>query len=296
MQVKPAKTMILRNRGAGFFSNFNCVLNNLRHRLGADGIEAAVVEWRADRDHEEFPYGTAADGNLWLRFFEPLPFDRFPRQTVDYATYATPHITWRSAYTTHKADRRWRANYHDLFRRYIRVRPEIERRVSAFAHERMTGRYCVGVHYRHPAHAVETPYPVPPLEAFAARASALLPRDGPRAVFLATDVEEAVHLFRERFGNLLVVQPDLRRAQTARDEQLHHDNSCPDPELGVEVLSDCLLLSRCEVMVYTNSNLATAAAYINPGLGLAYCEPAWQAAVAKLRVLKWRMQERPDRI
>lgn len=296
MHATLAKTMILRNRGSGFFSNFNCVLNNLRHRLGVGGIEAAIVDWRADPDHEQFPYGTVEDGNLWLRYFEPLPFDRFPDHRVDYATYATPHMTWRSAYTAHKADRRWRANYHDLYRRYIRVRPEIEQRVSAFAQDRMTGHYCVGVHYRHPAHAVESPYPIPRPEAFAVRASRLLPRDGPRAVFLATDVEEAVQVFRERFGALLVVQPDLQRARTLLDQQLHHSHPDPDTRLGQEVLSDCLLLSRCDVMVYTNSNLATAAAYINPRLGLVYCEPAWQAALARLRVLKWRMRVRPDRI
>ena len=140
-----AKTMVLKNRGSGFFSNFNCVLNNLRHRLGFDGIEAATVEWYADAKFSEFPYGKIEDGNLWLHFFKPLQFDHLPKQRVEFSHFVRLLITGHCAYAVHKRDQYWRTNYHEIYRRYIRVRSKIERQVNEIAQDQVDGRYCVGV-------------------------------------------------------------------------------------------------------------------------------------------------------
>jgi hypothetical protein len=59
---------------------------------------------------------------------------------------------------------------------------------------------------------------------------------------------------------------------------VHHDNREPNLALGEEVLTDCLLLARCESLVHINSNVATAAGYINPALKMVFCETPGQAA------------------
>src|SRR5579864_6383297 len=86
-------TLIIRNRNSGFFSNFNLVLNNLYLRLGRDGIGAAIVDWRATADTFYFSYGSEAKKNLWLRFFEPLPFEYFPAARIESSFYASLNIT-----------------------------------------------------------------------------------------------------------------------------------------------------------------------------------------------------------
>src|ERR1700704_3220520 len=101
MSVEPC-TLIIRNRDAGFFSNFNAVLNNLRHGIGRAGIEAALVDWQAPEGSREFAYGQPAEGNLWTHFFEPLPFERPPAATCEASTFASWEMTGLAAYALYK--------------------------------------------------------------------------------------------------------------------------------------------------------------------------------------------------
>jgi hypothetical protein len=276
--------MVIRNWNGGFFSNFNGVLNNLHHRLGHGGIEAAVVEWHADAEQKHFPYGEPKDGNLWLRFFEPLPFKSFPQDKIEVPTYADVGMTWLNAYRMYKLDRHWRRDYHSLYRRFIRIKPAILERVDALYRAKMSDRYCVGVHYRNPAHSCECPDPIPSAQASIARCGRLLPKNRQWAVILATDVELAVALFQTTFGDALVLQSGVMRASTLAVDQLHHEPQAPAISLGEQALFDCLLLARCDVLFHVTSNLATAVGYINPKLRMIYNETPEQAIANRYRL------------
>jgi hypothetical protein len=280
-----ARTLILRSANAGFFSNFNSVLNNLHYQLGCDGIGAIVVDWRADPEMTQFTYGHSDDGNVWLHYFEPLPFDSFPAETVDVRSYAHLSMTGGRAYAMYKMDRRWRRIYHDLFRQYISIKTAISERVEAIYRAGMSGHHCIGVHYRHPRHAVETPNRMPTVDTFIDRVRQLLPENEPWSVFLATDVEPAVAAFRAAFGDRLILQPGVTRAAQLTDDHLHHGNQTSSTVPGEHVLIDCLLLARCDVLLHVTSNVATAAGYINPNLKMVYCETDWQAVVNYIRYL-----------
>jgi len=269
-------TLIIRNRNSGFFSNLNLVLNNLCWRLGGDGIRAAIVDWRATADTPEFSYGSAEQENLWLRFFEPLPFEYFPAARRESNVYASLNITSNFAYAAYKLNLRWRRVYHRLYRRYIRIRPSVREGADRIYRSTMAARYCVGVHYRHPAHDSECLYPIPSPEVFIERARRMLPKTRPGAVFLATDLEPVVDAFRIAFGESLVIQPGVRRARSASEKEVHRQGA-PGLELGEQVLIDCLLLARCDAMLHVASNIATAAGYINLRLKMVYCETPMQA-------------------
>jgi hypothetical protein len=285
-----SRTLVIRSWNGGFFSNFNGVLNNLHYRFGREGIEAAVVDWRIDAEQKHFAYGAPDDGNIWLRFFEPLPFESFPPDEIEVRTYADFGMTGRNAYGMYKLDRSWRRDYHSLYRRFIRVKPAILDRVDALDRARMSGRYCVGVHYRNPAHAGECPDPIPAAEAFITRCRRLLPKDRPWSVILATDVEPAVAPFQRAFGDALVLQSGVMRAPTLASGQLHHGHQAPSTLLGEQVLIDCLLLARCDVLLHVTSNLATAVGYINPQLRMNYSETPMQAAANHIDLLLQRFR------
>jgi large subunit ribosomal protein L36 len=196
-------------------------------------------------------------------------------------------MTGRLAYAMYKLDRSWRRDYHRIFQRYIRIRPFIQERVEAIRRARMAGRFCVGVHYRHPAHDCECLRPIPAPEEFIARLRRLLPGDRPWAVFLASDYEPAVAAFQEAFGDRLVLQPGIRRSASLAQGHLHHQNDTPGVDLGAEVLVDCLLLAHCHVLLHVTSNLATAAGYMNPALRMVYCETRAHAALGYLWSIWW---------
>jgi hypothetical protein len=289
-QAVERKTLVLRSRNGGFFSNFNCVMSNLERYLGKDGFAAAEVVWPVRADLPHFSYGRAEDGNVWLHFFEPLDFPEFPPTRVEMSEYPKTGVCLISsleAYATYKLNWRWRRIYHRLFTRFIKLRPFLIQRVDGIVRDDMAGRFCVGVHYRNPQHAGECPRPIPEPEAFIARVRRLLPAGRPVAVVLASDVEPAVEAFRAAFGDTLVVQPEVTRALSLAQEQLHHGAAHPSLNLGEQVLMDCLLLARCDVLLHVVSNVATAAGFINPRLKLVYCETRTEALQGYLWALSY---------
>lgn len=260
----------------GFMSNFNRVVNHLDRSLGRKGVEAVRVDWTAPGGHvrdRNFSYGTSESGNLWEEFFEPLAFPWFPAETRATSDFADHTMTNQAAYLhVYKLGGHRRQRYHELYRRHIRVRPDILARVEAWHASELGGRPAIGVHYRNQQHSCECPEPIPDVSVFVRRTEALLRKEQGGKVFLATDVEEAVERFSRAFGDRVVVQRTATRAQRANDEQIHHEHSAPSVGMGIEVLIDCLMLARCHTMLHVTSNVATAASYMNPQLKLVYVE------------------------
>jgi len=288
------KTLVLRARNGGFFSNLNCLMANLDRHLGRDGFTAAEVLWEPRADLPQFAYGRPEDGNVWLHFFEPLEFSDHPAERVEIWEYppdGPSEITSWMMYPTYKLDRRWRQAYHALFTRHIRLRPNILARVAAIMapHE---GQFRLGVHYRNPRHSHECRDPIPPPEVFIARARRLLRWRRNYAVVLASDYAPAVAAFQAAFGDRLVMQPDVARAAAGADQR-HHGAADAALRLGEEVLIDCLMLSNCHTLLHVTSNVATAAGYINPRLRLVYCESLGQALRGWRWAWQWRRQRRP---
>jgi hypothetical protein len=256
---------------AGFFSHVNRVVNHLHHSLGREGCAAVRVEWHTGEDIPLFVYGTAQDGELWRRFFEPLAFPNAPRNKRVTSDYANLSMTGLHAYRMYKRGSGWRTAYGRAFAKHVRVREELRRFVDHLWQGVGGDRRCVGVHFRHSGHSHECPREIPQIDAVIDRTRRQLRGEGSAAVVLATDVREAVDGFRDAFGERLLVQPDVARAPAAMTQ---YDWGLPPcTALGEQALIDALLLARCDVLLHTTSNLATAVGYMNPRLRMIYCEP-----------------------
>jgi hypothetical protein len=267
-------TLVVIAWNAGFFSHLNRVVNHLHHTLGRDGCAAVRVDWRVNENTPLFVYGSEHDGELWQRFFEPLAFPNAPAEEHASYEYADLAMTGMHAYRMYKRGSRWRTSYGRAFAEHVRVREELRGRVAELWHDgggSDAGRRAVGVHYRHPEHSHECPRDIPYMEAFISRAKAVVGRDRDALVVLATDVQEAVDGFRNAFGERLLVQEGVARAPAGATQ--YEWDAPAGIEMGERALIDALLLARCDVLVHTTSNLATAVGYINPRLEMVYCEP-----------------------
>ena len=264
-------TLVVTACDAGFFSHLNRVVNHLHHSLGREGCAAVRVVWHASKDIPLFVYGTAQDGELWRRFFEPLTFPNAPRIKRITSTYADLSMTGLHAYNMYKRDSEWRTAYGRVFTEHVHVREELHHRVDELWQGIGAGRRCIGVHFRHSGHSHECPREIPRIDAVIHQTRRQLKGKGSAAVVLATDVREAVDSFRDAFGERLLVQPDVVRASAAMTQ---YDWGLPPcTALGEQALIDALLLARCDVLLHTTSNLATAVGYMNPRLRMIYCEP-----------------------
>ncbi len=154
------------------------------------------------------------------------------------------------------------------------------------------GRFMIGAHVRHPSHAVEQPgLAVPGVEVYLERIRSLLrdrhiPEDSSGwGLFLATDQDRVLARFRDQFGDRVTAFQSFRRTtaeednrfqalaptEQARDgNQLQHlvaaDSGSWSTAMAEEVLLDALALSQCSAVLHVVSNVATAVAFMNPGV------------------------------
>jgi hypothetical protein len=277
------QTIILQlNHKAGFWSNVNRVVNRLAHSIGQNGIAALRVDWYIGPAKPFWPYGTAVDGNLWEMYFEPIEFEMFPLVEKIVSGYANYQMTGLRAYYMYKTDRHWRARYHAAYTRYIRLKPFIQQQVTDFYQQQLAGKFCVGVHFRNSFHSpLECPEPNLPLGEYLSRTRAVLAHRSDGVVFLATDVAEAVDRFHDEFGDRLIYQPTVLRAQRDGDREAFGEHQPASFQAGLAVLLDCFLLAKCNALLHVTSNIATAAGYLNPDLKMIYCERS--PAVGMLR-------------
>jgi hypothetical protein len=280
-RLQDQHTLVITAWNGGFFSHVNRVVNHLHHSLGHKGCAAVRVDWHVGEHIPLFIYGTKADGELWRHFFEPLAFPNAPDDELTTWQYADLSMTGLHAYRMYKRGSRWRVEYGRAFAEHVHVHVDLRRHVNDLRQDNGVGARSIGVHYRHPDHGHECPRPIPPIDLFIARTRSLLRGDTLASVVLATDVHEAVDSFRAAFGDRLLVQPGVGRVH-AREQQ-HSQVMPPSIALGQQALIDALLLARCDVLLHTVSNLATAVGYMNPQLRMVYCEPPLIGASATVR-------------
>lgn len=117
-------------------------------------------------------------------------------------------------------------------------------------------RKMIGVHYRGTDKISEAPR---------TEYSAVLNRmnefkDG--IFFIASDEDSFIKSAVQTFGSR-VVFCNHKRSQDSAPIHLHPDNFSGE-QIGEEALIDCLLLSRCQILIRTASNLSIASGFFNP--------------------------------
>lgn len=259
--------------GWGFWSNFVVVLQGLDEADRKGLLPVVDMERYVTRYNEEEPVNGTA--NAWEYYFEQ-PTDLTLAKALTLDPLDSGGLVKDDPFTTVFAqispNPETLLRGRELIRKYVRVKPEIQQRVDALITREAGGR-TVGVHVRgtdqrhgrfpdHPASALPA--------AYLDQVIMLDEEHSFNSVFLATDEQEAVDMFAQHFGSRLLTIPahrtganhaatEFRQGYTwlfgASERRLHKYH------LGLEVLIDALLLSRCSHLVCGASNVSHAAMY-----------------------------------
>jgi len=316
---------IIKASDTDFFSNFNAVLNHLVYNVGPGDL--CQVDWSikdiwrsytnqrriaarkgtsnpliADQIRSErlvsFPYGTEADGNIWDHCFERLPFHANTVETYSEVDVRTPDLNdssfcgvkfWdlQNVDLFSPENQEWRRSYHEIFRQYICLKPHLEKRINAFYDRHMKGKFCVGIYVGDELHRIEQPNnQIAAVGDYIAKINGLYSDQCP-VIFAATDEQAIAEKLKHEFGPQLVLQDDILRDPKGSDKLL---NSCREPDLllGEGAISDCWLLSKCDVMLHVASSIDMAVAYINPKVEMIYMETDYVSGLGQDR---WVMTE-----
>jgi len=134
----------------------------------------------------------------------------------------------------------------------------IGRIVSSFVDSRFLNNHIVGIHYRgtdKSSEAVRVPYEY---------VSNMLSKYRDSYFFVATDEVQFLEFMHERHVGRVLQYDSLRSYNST---PVHLCSSDFDKsKIGEDALVDCLILSRCHILLRTESNLSRASSFFNPQL------------------------------
>ncbi len=287
--AQPIDLIVAPQEGGGFFAELHKVIQCLIH------YEKDLIRAHVDWTDEFFPYKDGADENGWDLFFEPIPIAHkttlaadvqkvISNSTAEFHELHDQECT--SPWIAYDQFLPYRKYVNEIITKYIHLKPAVQQEWDAFYTAHMKGYTCIGVHARIARqHAWLVPGKrLPSLEDYYNEIDSLLKkhRGAKIKIFVASDSHQAIKQFKERYGDQ-ILHIEAYRSQEDRDPcimytsgkyyKTHKDAWHADKHRyfgGLTTMLDCLLLSKCEYVIHTTSNLAFFSTYYNPEIKSIY--------------------------
>jgi hypothetical protein len=245
-------SLILHDREAGFFSLFFQVVGALDF--------CRTLKLTLHLEFNEGPYAEDGYGNNWWLYYfqqDTFPFNRKQYNRNPIFVKSLPQQIYFSnlghAMPAEKAYRICRS---------IGILPRIEEKAAQFVKDHFTDKCVIGVHYRGTdkvigakKEALRVPY-----DYVANTVTNTSLSD--QGIFVATDEAQFLAMMKKAFGKR-VVSYDAIRSNSGVAPHLNHCYKCGF-RLGEDALMDCLILSKTNLLLRTESNLSHACRCFNP--------------------------------
>ena len=285
----------------GFFAEFLWVLNYLQ--WCSETNQTPIVHWGEDFAYYS-PSGYNGSLNCWEYYFEPVSVLKYrPGDEIDKKLFYNDHfstITWYSEYINtlqllppnerksikalplpgslagnNSYPSNGRHIYSKEFRSFVKkklidpfivIKPSIQKKINSFYKNKMAGRHVIGLHLRGAFKWDEVG--VVPVEALCEEANRYIV-GGDTVFFVATDQLPLIERVKKLLKGKVVYYDSCRQESSTNPFR----SAQWPPSMGEEVLIEAMLLSRCDHLVHTISNVSTAVLYFNPKLShtMLYC-------------------------
>lgn len=219
---------------------------------------------------------------------------------MDYNEEKEPNLTGLNSYNLYSDAEYFpvfRKKYNDTLKKYIRLKPDIQQKINNFAEKKLKGCFVVSAFIRCKGHALELKGNSPDIELWEAKLLGILKQNNISVssdkwrFFIASDNDDAIHYFSEKYPENTVFQNMQRLTHEQEQEyenkkkelghdtwgyELQHrkaaDESQHSLQNAIDVIFDVYTAANADYLIYTNSNMSTAASYINPDLKMVYCK------------------------
>ena len=157
----------------------------------------------------------------------------------------------------------------EIIQKYVHVKPEIQQEVETFIDDYFTNHFVIGVHHRGTDKKLEVP--IIPYEKTAAYLDSYIQKLPPEIrkklrIYVATDEEPFLHFMLMHYSTLIVYNDFIR---SKNGNPIHYSENLygSNYQKGKEALIDCLLLARCQFLIYpAAASLSISALKFNPYL------------------------------
>lgn len=243
----------------GFFSVFNTVvgwcaeLEKLKRKgeLAGYELDFGKIGLYYDKKH---------GNNWWHYYFEPIKAGssagaRVVQPTDDETTtlsvYAESHMS--------------RQHAHAIIEKYIHIRKNIAHKIHDFYQKNMRNNFVIGVHYRGTDKRCEAPRVSYQTMLEKIHSAIELYHNAneqqPLKIFVATDEVAFLEYMRAKFPGKIIC---IRAIRSKGDRPVHAPSKASAYKKGEDAILDCILLSKCSVLVRVASNLSSCSEQFNP--------------------------------
>jgi hypothetical protein len=237
----------------GMFAAANQVLGQLY--LFETGQLPNISGLSIDFDKYGLYYDQNLGTNWWSYYFEPINLGEQRDAKKVYPTYEQYVEAW---FQRKMLSREIAAQ---LVKKYIHIKPHIQQQVDAFVAKFFLGAYVIGIHYRGTDKNIEAPRIA--YETVFEEIDKHLPQGKPYSLFIATDEIDFLEQARKKYGSHIIAIEAHRANYNSEGVHFSNKNSYI---IGEEALIDACLLSKCDLLIRTSSNLSLWSTYLNPDL------------------------------
>jgi hypothetical protein len=311
-EVDESKRLVVVPSDAGFFSVFNTLISIKAFWKGVHGFSQVTPEWSSKKvldfwqteNLTSYCYAGIEEGNVFYSIFDNYEafedlkssLNKDANRGKTYEAHspnleADPDLTYVFADRLYRSAgfEEWRKEMHRELEG-LRPNPLIVKRIDSVFEKVTKDDLVVGMHVRHPSHAMEQPNSEIPLsEDFIRVAQEIILAEKMKYrniyVFLATDQQIVVEEFKSVFGDKLIAFSEITRVTETQSKeydsleeskklsvghQVQHiaasDRAKWSSNLAFEIVCDAWALARSQIFLHSVSNVATAVTYINPDL------------------------------
>ncbi len=244
------EVLVIDGMPFGFFFNFYCVI------AGLNEVEQGYYRGISPEFGESHLYYDATKGpNWWYYYFDKTDVFNQPgtRVIADQLGIFSNIARWDLP----------KSYSHYLLKKYVRIKANIQEEIDEFCLNHFQG-HMIGIHYRGTDKWREVTSTVQYQEMLDCMKFQL--HQHPNAkFFIATDEDGFIQAAMKNFKGKIVFRQQKR---SARGTPTHEDKNIKNYLKGKEALIDCVLLSRCDTLIRTSSNLSDASLCFNPKIEL----------------------------
>jgi hypothetical protein len=255
-----ANKFVIGCEGAGFFSIFITALNHFAWCERNKRTPVVYWDWQC-LYYQKTGYNNTF--NAWEYYFEPVSQLRY--QAGDQITrgfYALDGTSIPYLPFNVNVFEEWKQSlkpFNALIQKYVKIKPPINHKINNFYNLYMRGKKTIGIHIRGTDKHLEKQIVPVSLDVIIAQAN----KYSDYQFFIATDEHRLLEEAKKKLNGKVISYNAVRSVDGS---PIHYDARVSHPLRGEEVLIESQLLSKCDLIIHTCSNVSLCAYYFNPNL------------------------------
>ncbi len=249
---------VIWREGGGLFSILASVLGHLRLAMALGAVPVVDMQNFPSVYRENEPVHGSM--NVWDYYFEPVSTCTL-NQVYESANVLVSDGSYPAGTTMSVSSD---PSLLDIFDSRIRINERTQVALTSRRNAVKVGQRTLGIHFRGQEMRTAVSHPFPPtLPQVMTRARRLLASGEFDQIFLVTEGREYAEVFSREFGELVVYADNYR----AHRSNAYREYPRPQHKylLGLEVLTDMLLLSECGGLISGSSNVSEMAILLSRG-------------------------------